>query len=136
MKRMSAMGELPWARARDSREQKMSRVGIGAVLTAASAASRQAIITRTRAMTAPQPSPPGTPAETIGLLVEAGPGPGVLHQLSGVIARHGVDITLVEILENRPAGSRTYFEVVVPAGAGALEQDLAALAGGATGAAG
>jgi energy-converting hydrogenase B subunit Q len=78
-------------------------------------------------MTAPEPPPPGTPAETIGLLVEAGPGPGVLHQLSGVIARHGVDITLVEILENRPAGSRTYFEVAVPAGAEALEQDLAAL---------
>ena len=78
-------------------------------------------------MTAPKPSPPGTPADTIGLLVEAGPGPGVLHQLSGVIARHGVDITLVEILENRPAGSRTYFEVTVPAGGEALEQDLAAL---------
>ena len=79
-------------------------------------------------MTAPKPSPTGTPADTIGLLVEAGPGPGVLHQLSGVIARHGVDITLVEILENRPAGSRTYFEVTVPAGANALQQDLAALA--------
>ena len=79
-------------------------------------------------MTAPDSPPPGTPAETIGLLVEAGPGPGVLHQLTGVIARHGVDITLVEILENRPAGSRTYFEVAVPAGAKALEPDLAALA--------
>ena len=78
-------------------------------------------------MPAPDFPPPGTPAETIGLLVEAGPGPGVLHQLTGVIARHGVDITLVEILENRPAGSRTYFEVAVPAGAEALEQDLAAL---------
>src|SRR5438046_5981282 len=78
-------------------------------------------------MPPPESPPPAPPAETIGLLVEAGPGPGVLHQLTGVIAHHGVDITLVEILENRPAGSRTYFEVAVPAGAEALEQDLAAL---------
>ena len=75
----------------------------------------------------PTESPPPAPSDTIGLLVEAGPGPGVLHQLSGVMARHGADITLVEILENRPAGSRTYFEVAVPGGATALEQDLAAL---------
>src|SRR6185295_16738266 len=32
-----------------------------------------------------------------------------------------------EILENRPTESRTYFEVAVPSGAQALEQDLAAL---------
>jgi energy-converting hydrogenase B subunit Q len=70
-------------------------------------------------------SPP--PTETIGLLVESAPGPGVLHQLSGVIARHGADITLVEILENRAADSRTYFEVAVPAGDKTLEKDLAAL---------
>jgi len=75
----------------------------------------------------PESPPPAPPAETIGLLVEAAPGPGVLHQLSGVIARHGADIMLVEILENRPAGSRTYFEVAVPGGAQALEQDLSAL---------
>jgi len=73
-------------------------------------------------------SPPSAPSgETIGLVVETIPGPGVLHQLSGVIARHGADITLVEILENRPTESRTYFEVAVPGGAEALEQDLAAL---------
>jgi len=75
-----------------------------------------------------RPSPPAAPSgETVGLLVVAAHGPGVLHQLSGVIARHGADITLVEILENRPAGSRTYFEVAVPSGAKALQDDLAAL---------
>jgi energy-converting hydrogenase B subunit Q len=69
----------------------------------------------------------GAPSETIGLLVEAAPGPGVLHQLSGVIARHGADITLVEILESGATHSRTYFEVMVPSGAETLERDLAAL---------
>src|SRR6185295_6012260 len=83
---------------------------------------------RIRPMTTPA-SPPSPPAsETIGLLVETAPGPGVLHQLSGVIARHGADITLVEILENKPAGSRTYFEVAVTPDDKTLQQDLAALA--------
>jgi energy-converting hydrogenase B subunit Q len=78
-------------------------------------------------MTTPDPPRDPTPAETVGLLVEAGPGPGVLHQLSGVIARHGADITLIEILETGAAHSRTYFEVTAPSGATVLEKDLAAL---------
>ena len=53
-------------------------------------------------------------AETIGLLVETAPGPGILHQLTGVIARHSGDINLVEILENRPSLSRIYFELELP----------------------
>lgn len=73
------------------------------------------------------PANPPVPADTVGLLVEAAPGPGVLHQLSGVLATHGADVSLVEILENRPAGSRTYFEVSLPAGAGTLKADLEAL---------
>src|SRR4029077_1851564 len=48
----------------------------------------------------------------------------VLHELSGVLARHGADITLVEILQE----SRTYFEARTPGDAAALERDLAALA--------
>ncbi|MCG6920505.1 MAG: DUF5612 domain-containing protein [Acidobacteriota bacterium] len=51
---------------------------------------------------------------TIGLLVEASSGPGVLHQTSGVIARHEGDITLVEILERGPAVARLYLEVELP----------------------
>jgi uncharacterized protein with ACT and thioredoxin-like domain len=35
----------------------------------------------------------------IGVLVEADPGPGILHQLTGVIARHGANITSVDIIE-------------------------------------
>ena len=78
-------------------------------------------------MTTPANPTNPPPTETIGLLVDSVPGPGVLHQLSGVIAKHGADITLVEILENRAAGSRTYFEVAVTPGDATLERDLAAL---------
>ena len=38
-------------------------------------------------------------------------GPGVLHQLTGVIARHGGDITSVEILSDWEGLSRTYLEI-------------------------
>lgn len=53
-------------------------------------------------------------AERTGILVEAAAGPGVLHQLTGAIARQQGDITLVEILENVPERSRVYFEVELP----------------------
>src|SRR6476620_85173 len=73
-------------------------------------------------------SPAGVPpAETIGLMVETAPGPGVIHELTGVMARHQADITLVEILESGPAKSRIYFETTVPSSAETLEKDLAAL---------
>ncbi len=49
--------------------------------------------------------------KTIGLLLEANSGPGVLHQTTGVIARHEGDITLVEILERSPEGTRLYLEI-------------------------
>ena len=51
-------------------------------------------------------------AEKIGILVEADPGPGILHQLTGVIARHGANITSVDIVEER----QTYFELDVTDG--------------------
>src|SRR5712691_1410062 len=65
--------------------------------------------------------------ETIGLVVHAVGKTGVLHQLTGVIARHKGDITSVEILDNRPEQARTYFEVVLPAGSDALMEDLRGL---------
>ena len=49
-----------------------------------------------------------------GLLIEAGAGPGVLHQVTGVMAEYEGDIGSVSILENSPAGSRVYFEVTTP----------------------
>jgi len=65
--------------------------------------------------------------ETIGIVVHATGSTGVLHQLTGVIARHRGDITSVEILDNRPEQARTYFEVVLPASPDDLMEDLRAL---------
>ena len=65
--------------------------------------------------------------ERTGIVIEADAGPGVLHQLTGVIARHRGDITSVEILENRAAGSRLYLEIDLPGAAAALADELRAL---------
>lgn len=65
--------------------------------------------------------------DRIGIVVYTEPGPGVLHKLSGVIARHGGDITSVEILESRPPESSTYFEVDMPGEIQPLVDDLNAL---------
>ncbi len=62
--------------------------------------------------------------QAIGLLVHAVGKTGVLHQLTGVIARHEGDITSVEILDNWPNPSRTYFEVVLPGSPEELLADL------------
>jgi energy-converting hydrogenase B subunit Q len=58
--------------------------------------------------------------EKIGLLVEADAGPGILHKLTGVIAQHEGNITSVDILGER----QTYFEINVPDGHAALQDDL------------
>lgn len=65
--------------------------------------------------------------ERIGILVRADSGPGVLHQITGVFARHGADITLVEILESRPPNSRIYFEVIPAGDPQVLVQEFSAL---------
>lgn len=59
----------------------------------------------------------------IGLLVEADPGPGILHQLTGVIARHGANITSVDIVAER----QTYLEIEVADEANAVIDDLSKL---------
>jgi len=61
--------------------------------------------------------------DRIGLLIEADPGPGILHQLTGVLARHRANITSVEIVEER----QTYFEIETTASHDALLTDLRAL---------
>jgi energy-converting hydrogenase B subunit Q len=63
---------------------------------------------------------------TLGLHVRARSGPGILHQLSGVIARHQGDITSVDIVERSPAGSRVYFEIELPGAPDALLAELRA----------
>jgi energy-converting hydrogenase B subunit Q len=65
--------------------------------------------------------------ETIGLLVHARGGSGVLHQMTGVIARHQGDIVSVEILANTPEDARTYFEVLPAGPPETLAADLRAL---------
>jgi energy-converting hydrogenase B subunit Q len=52
---------------------------------------------------------------------------GVLHQLTGVIARHDGDITSVEILGNWPGEARTYFELVLPGAVDSLAEELRGL---------
>src|SRR2546427_11249478 len=65
---------------------------------------------------------------TIGVALETDSGPGVLHQLTGVISRHHGDITSVEILETRrPDVSRLYLEIDVPGAADALAAELRAV---------
>ncbi len=66
-------------------------------------------------------------SETIGLVVHAVGRTGVLHQLTGVIARHEGDISSVDILDNRPDATRTYFEVALAAGPERLIEDLRSL---------
>ena len=53
-------------------------------------------------------------SERIGVLVQVSPGPGVLYQLTGVIARHGGDISSVEISQLRPGEAAVYFEIEMP----------------------
>jgi energy-converting hydrogenase B subunit Q len=64
---------------------------------------------------------------TLGLHVRARSGPGILHQLTGVIARHQGDITSVEIVERTSEASRVYFEVELPGAADALLTELRVL---------
>jgi energy-converting hydrogenase B subunit Q len=71
-----------------------------------------------------------TPATTngnIGLMIHADAGLGVLHELTGVIARHRGDIMSVEIIEQGSAEARIYFEIALPASAAKLAEDLRAL---------
>ena len=66
-------------------------------------------------------------AERIGLMVHADPGPGVLFQLTGVIARFNGDIASVEIINAGGDEARVYFEVDLASGADALVAEMTAL---------
>jgi energy-converting hydrogenase B subunit Q len=65
--------------------------------------------------------------ERAGILIRSDAGPGILHELTGVIANHNGDIALVEILESQPPYSRLYFEVLMAGDPLALASDLRAL---------
>jgi energy-converting hydrogenase B subunit Q len=65
-------------------------------------------------------------ARTIGLLIRATGRPGVLHETTGIIARHQGNITLVEILERGPEVDRLYLEVELPGDVKPLVEELEA----------
>jgi energy-converting hydrogenase B subunit Q len=63
-------------------------------------------------------------SDPIGVEIIARSGLGVLHELTGVIAKHQGNITSVEIIEERPPESHIYFEIALPSAPAALESDL------------
>jgi energy-converting hydrogenase B subunit Q len=67
-------------------------------------------------------------ADRCGIFIVARSGPGVLHELTGVIAEHRGDIASVEIIEQRDNESRIYFEIDLPVEAAVLQADLEKLA--------
>jgi energy-converting hydrogenase B subunit Q len=67
-------------------------------------------------------------SHSIGLLITSDAGPGVLHEVTGVIARHQGDITLLEILQREVTESRFYVEVELPGDAPELARGLEEMA--------
>jgi energy-converting hydrogenase B subunit Q len=65
--------------------------------------------------------------DRIGLMIRAGSGPGILHEITGVIARHGGDIVSVDILETRPPETRVYLEIELPGDPGPMSAGVEAL---------
>jgi energy-converting hydrogenase B subunit Q len=66
-------------------------------------------------------------AERVGIVVHAERGPGILHQITGVIARYDGDISTVDILSSHPPETRIYFEIELPAENPALLDGIIAL---------
>jgi energy-converting hydrogenase B subunit Q len=50
--------------------------------------------------------------------------PGVLHRLTGVIARHNGDIRSIEMIEDQSTDTRIYFEIELPGSTETLVADL------------
>lgn len=66
-------------------------------------------------------------ADRFGVVVRTDSGPGVLHQLTGVIAGRRGDISSVEITHEGDGEARVYFEIAVPDDAERLVEELRAL---------
>src|SRR6202162_3426539 len=60
----------------------------------------------------------------IGIVIVARSGLGVLHELTGEIARHRGNIASVEMIEERRPESRIYFEIDLPVEPSVLQSDL------------
>lgn len=62
-----------------------------------------------------------------GVVVRTDSGPGVLHELTGVIARHQGDISSVDIFGHGAGAAYVYFEIELPSEPAALIDELRAL---------
>jgi len=62
--------------------------------------------------------------DKIGFVIVAFNGPGVLHQLTGVIAAHQGDIRSISLIDEQPPDTRIYFELDLPGDEEALASDL------------
>lgn len=67
------------------------------------------------------------PEERVGLVIVANNEPGVLHQVTGVFARHNGDIRSISIIEDLKDEARTYFELDLPGDIEVVLDDLKAL---------
>lgn len=65
--------------------------------------------------------------EKFGVTVRADSGPGVMHQMTGVIAKHQGNISSIDITSEGPVEARIYFEIATPEGPEALIEELRAL---------
>ena len=65
--------------------------------------------------------------ERVGVMIRAASGPGVLHQLTGVIARHDGDIKSVEIIGDEAGEAKIDFEIELPAAPEVLVDELRGL---------
>jgi len=63
-------------------------------------------------------------ADKSGFVIVAFNGPGVLHQLTGVIAAHHGDIRSISLIDEQPPDTRIYFELDLPGDEQALAADL------------
>ena len=66
-------------------------------------------------------------SERLGVLVRTAAGPGVLHQLTGIIAKHQGDISSVEISSQRGGEATIYFEIELPEDPARLLDELRAV---------
>src|SRR6185503_13547747 len=66
-------------------------------------------------------------SERLGVLVRTASGAGVLHQLTGIIAKHQGDISSVESSSQRAGEASVYFEIELPEVPAALLDELRAV---------
>jgi energy-converting hydrogenase B subunit Q len=66
-------------------------------------------------------------ADSFGVMVRTDSGPGILHQLAGLVAKRHGDISSVEIVSRAPEESRVYFEIEMEGDPEALVGDFKTL---------